>query len=60
MNAVLTISVLSKFTVHLMDQESEDSDAGCLVSACQIALVGHQHPEQDSGPLALDMKLRPL
>lgn len=42
MNAVLTISVLGNFTVHLTDQESEDSDAGCPISEYQIALVGQQ------------------
>lgn len=42
MNIVLTISVLSKFTAHLMEQETGDSAAGRLVSESQIALSGQQ------------------
>lgn len=39
-NIVLTISVLSKFIAHLMEQESGDSAEGFLVSESQIALSG--------------------
>lgn len=46
-NIVLTISVLSKFIAHLMEQESGDSAAGGLVSKSQIALSGQQTSRRD-------------
>lgn len=54
---MLTITLLGKFMLLVVDQESVDSDVGSLDAECQIALVGQQRREQDRSPLELDMKL---